>query len=151
MKLQLKILDPRIGTTWPLPSYGTAGSAGIDLRACLDTPTITIEAGQTVLVKTGISIYIADAGVAGMILPRSGLGHKHGIVLGNLVGLIDSDYQGELMVSVWNRSQTPFTLEAGERMAQYVLVPVLQAQFDIVDEFVASSRGDGGFGHTGRQ
>jgi dUTP pyrophosphatase len=151
MKLQLKILDPRIGTTWPLPSYGTAGSAGIDLRACLDAPTITIEAGQTVLVKTGISIYIADAGVAGMILPRSGLGHKHGIVLGNLVGLIDSDYQGELMVSVWNRSQTPFTLEAGERMAQYVLVPVLQAQFDIVDEFVASSRGDGGFGHTGRQ
>jgi len=151
MKLQLKILDPRIGSTWPLPSYGTAGSAGIDLRACLDAPTITIEAGQTVLVKTGISIYIADAGFAGMILPRSGLGHKHGIVLGNLVGLIDSDYQGELMVSVWNRSQTAFTLEAGERMAQYVLVPVLQAQFEIVDEFEASSRGEGGFGHTGRQ
>ncbi|MEY2862610.1 MAG: hypothetical protein RLY58_317 [Pseudomonadota bacterium] len=151
MKLQLKILDPRIGSTWPLPSYGTAGSAGIDLRACLDSDAITIDAGQTVLVKTGLSIYIADAGFAGMILPRSGLGHKHGIVLGNLVGLIDSDYQGELMVSVWNRSQTPFTLEAGERMAQYVLVPVLQAQFEIVDEFEASSRGEGGFGHTGRQ
>jgi dUTP pyrophosphatase len=151
MKLQLKILDPRIGSTWPLPSYGTAGSAGIDLRACLDSDAITIDAGQTVLVKTGLSIYIADAGFAGMILPRSGLGHKHGIVLGNLVGLIDSDYQGELMVSVWNRSQTPFTLEAGERMAQYVLVPVLQAQFEIVDAFEASSRGEGGFGHTGRQ
>jgi dUTP pyrophosphatase len=151
MKLQLKILDPRIGSTWPLPSYGTAGSAGIDLRACLDSDAITIDAGQTVLVKTGLSIYIADAGFAGMILPRSGLGHKHGIVLGNLVGLIDSDYQGELMVSIWNRSQTPFTLEAGERMAQYVLVPVLQAQFEIVDEFEASSRGEGGFGHTGRQ
>lgn len=151
MKLQLKIIDPRIGSTWPLPSYGTAGSAGIDLRACLDQDSIVIEAGQTVLVKTGISIYIEDTGFAGMLLPRSGLGHKHGIVLGNLVGLIDSDYQGELMVSVWNRSQTPFTLEAGERMAQYVLVPVVQAQFELVDEFAASSRGAGGFGHTGRQ
>lgn len=151
MKLQLKIIDPRIGSTWPLPSYGTAGSAGIDLRACLDQDSIVIEAGQTVLVKTGISIYIEDPGFAGMLLPRSGLGHKHGIVLGNLVGLIDSDYQGELMVSVWNRSEIPFTLEAGERMAQYVLVPVVQAQFDIVDEFAASSRGAGGFGHTGRQ
>jgi dUTP pyrophosphatase len=151
MKLQLKIIDPRIGSTWPLPSYGTAGSAGIDLRACLDQDSIVIEAGQTVLVKTGISIYIEDTGFAGMLLPRSGLGHKHGIVLGNLVGLIDSDYQGELMVSVWNRSEIPFTLEAGERMAQYVLVPVVQAQFDIVDEFAASSRGAGGFGHTGRQ
>lgn len=151
MNVQLKIMDARIGTTWPLPSYGTIGSAGIDLRACLDTDRIVIEAGQTVLVKTGIAIYIQDPSVAGLILPRSGLGHKHGIVLGNLVGLIDSDYQGELMVSVWNRSQTAFTLEAGERMAQYVLVPVLQTTFDIVTEFAASSRGDGGFGHTGTQ
>lgn len=151
MKLQVKILDSRLGTTWDMPRYATTGSAGLDLRACLDEPSIRIEAGQTVLVKTGLSIYIENPNYAGLILPRSGLGHKHGIVLGNLVGLIDSDYQGELMISVWNRGQTAFTLEAGERLAQYVLVPVVQAEFDIVDEFVASERGAGGFGHTGQQ
>ena len=150
MKLQLKILDARIGTTWPLPHHATAGSVGIDLRACLDE-SLVLKPGDTVLVKTGISIYIADPHYAGLILPRSGLGHKHGIVLGNLVGLIDSDYQGELMVSVWNRGQSSFTLEPGERMAQYVIVPVMQAQFDVVTEFEQSERGDGGFGHTGSQ
>jgi dUTP pyrophosphatase len=149
MKLQLKILDQRIGTTWPLPAHATQGSAGIDLRACLDE-AIVLQPNTTVLVKTGMSIYIQDTGYAGMILPRSGLGHKHGIVLGNLVGLIDSDYQGELMVSVWNRGTTAFTLEPGERMAQYVLVPIMQTSFDIVEEFVESRRGAGGFGHTGR-
>jgi dUTP pyrophosphatase len=149
MKLQLKILDQRIGTTWPLPAHATQGSAGIDLRACLDE-AIVLQPNTTVLVKTGMSIYIQDTGYAGMILPRSGLGHKHGIVLGNLVGLIDSDYQGELMVSVWNRGTTAFTLEPGERMAQYVLVPIMQTSFDIVEEFVESGRGAGGFGHTGR-
>ena len=132
-----------------MPTYATAGSAGLDLRACVEESTV-IEPGQTVLVKTGLSIYIEDSNFAGLILPRSGLGHKHGIVLGNLVGLIDSDYQGELMVSVWNRSQTAFSLEPGERLAQYVLVPVIQAQFDIVDEFEATERGAGGFGHTGK-
>lgn len=150
MKLQLKILDPRIGTTWPLPNYATSGSAGIDLRACLEE-AVVLQPNQTVLVKTGMAVYIADPNYAGLILPRSGLGHKHGIVLGNLVGLIDSDYQGELMVSVWNRSQQPFTLEPGERMAQYVLVPVQHAAFELVDEFDHSARGTGGFGHTGRQ
>lgn len=150
MKLQLKILDPRIGTTWPLPNYATSGSAGIDLRACLDE-AVVLRPNQTILVKTGMAVYIADPNYAGLILPRSGLGHKHGIVLGNLVGLIDSDYQGELMVSVWNRSQQPFTLEPGERMAQYVLVPVQHAAFELVDEFDHSARGTGGFGHTGRQ
>lgn len=150
MKVQVKVLDPRLGTEWAMPSYATTGSAGLDLRACLDEP-LTIEAGQTVLVKTGLSIYIADPHYAGLILPRSGLGHKHGIVLGNLVGLIDSDYQGELMISVWNRGQTAFTLDVGERLAQYVIVPVMQAEFDIVDEFVATERGAGGFGHTGQQ
>ncbi|MGE8549279.1 MAG: dUTP diphosphatase [Acinetobacter calcoaceticus] len=149
MKVQVKLLDPRLGKEWPLPSYATAGSAGLDLRACVDE-AIDIEPGQTVLVKTGMAIYIHDVNFAGLILPRSGLGHKHGIVLGNLVGLIDSDYQGELMVSVWNRSQTAFSLEPGERLAQYVLVPVVQAQFDIVDEFEATERGAGGFGHTGK-
>ncbi len=150
MKLQLKILDPRIGTTWPLPAHATHGSAGIDLRACLDE-AIALQPNATALVKTGMAIYIEDTGYAGLILPRSGLGHKHGIVLGNLVGLIDSDYQGELMVSVWNRGTTAFTLEPGERMAQYVLVPIMQTSFDIVEEFVESGRGAGGFGHTGRQ
>ncbi|WP_180000257.1 dUTP diphosphatase [Acinetobacter sp. YH12239] len=150
MKVQVKVLDQRLGQEWPLPTYATTGSAGLDLRACVDE-AITIEPGQTVLVKTGMAIYIEDPSYAGLILPRSGLGHKHGIVLGNLVGLIDSDYQGELMVSVWNRSQNAFTLEPGERLAQYVLVPVLQAEFDLVDEFKASERGDGGFGHTGKQ
>ena len=150
MKVQVKILDQRLGNEWPLPSYATAGSAGLDLRACVDE-AIQIEPGQTVLVKTGMAIYIHDSAFAGLILPRSGLGHKHGIVLGNLVGLIDSDYQGELMVSVWSRGQQSFTLEPGERLAQYVLVPVVQAEFEQVDEFVATDRGAGGFGHTGKQ
>ena len=149
MKLQVKILDSRLGTTWPLPHHATAGSACIDLRACLDEPLL-LQPNSTVLVKTGLAIYIADPHYAGLILPRSGLGHKHGIVLGNLVGLIDSDYQGELMVSVWNRGTGDFMLEPGERMAQYMLVPVIQAQFDIVTEFEQSERGSGGFGHTGR-
>lgn len=149
MKVQVKVLDSRLGNEWSMPTYATTGSAGLDLRACVDAATV-IEPGQTVLVKTGLSIYIEDPHFAGLILPRSGLGHKHGIVLGNLVGLIDSDYQGELMVSVWNRSQTAFSLEPGERLAQYVLVPVMQAQFDIVNEFEATERGAGGFGHTGQ-
>lgn len=150
MKVQVKLLDPRLGKEWPLPSYATAGSAGLDLRACLEE-AIDIEPGQTVLVKTGMAIYIHDVNFAGLILPRSGLGHKHGIVLGNLVGLIDSDYQGELMVSVWNRGQTTFRLEPGERLAQYVLVPVVQAEFEQVEEFEETLRGAGGFGHTGKQ
>lgn len=150
MKVQVKLLDPRLGKEWPLPSYATAGSAGLDLRACLDE-AIEIEPCQTVLVKTGMAIYIHDVNFAGLILPRSGLGHKHGIVLGNLVGLIDSDYQGELMVSVWNRGQTTFRLEPGERLAQYVLVPVVQAEFEQVEEFEETLRGAGGFGHTGKQ
>lgn len=150
MKVQVKLLDPRVGKEWPLPTYATAGSAGLDLRACLDD-AIEIEPGQTVLVKTGMAIYIQDTQFAGMILPRSGLGHKHGIVLGNLVGLIDSDYQGELMISVWNRGQTTFRLEPGERLAQYVLVPVVQAEFEQVEDFVATDRGAGGFGHSGKQ
>ncbi|KQW98122.1 dUTP diphosphatase [Acinetobacter sp. I-MWF] len=149
MKVQVKVLDQRLGQEWPMPTYATTGSAGLDLRACVEE-AIQIEPGQTVLVKTGMAIYIEDTNFAGLVLPRSGLGHKHGIVLGNLVGLIDSDYQGELMVSVWNRGQTTFTLEPGERLAQYVLVPVVQAQFDIVNEFEATERGAGGFGHTGK-
>lgn len=149
MKVQIKVLDPRWGEAWPLPNYATQGSAGLDLRACIDE-AITVEAGQTVLIKTGLSIYIADPQFAGLILPRSGLGHKHGIVLGNLVGLIDSDYQGELMISVWNRGQTAFTVEPGERLAQYVIVPVVQVEFEQVTEFVATTRGTGGFGHTGK-
>ena len=151
MKLQLKVLDPRIGTTWPLPTYATSGSAGIDLRACLDQ-AVVLEPNQTILVKTGMAVYIADPSYAGLILPRSGLGHKHGIVLGNLVGLIDSDYQGELMVSVWNRGTGDFMLEPGERMAQYVVVPVARPEFEVVTEFSdTSARGAGGFGHSGRQ
>lgn len=150
MKVQVKVLDARLGQKWALPSYATTGSAGLDLRACLDE-AIDIAAGETVLVKTGLAIYIEDSNFAGLILPRSGLGHKHGIVLGNLVGLIDSDYQGELMVSVWNRGKNSFRLEPGERLAQYVLVPVVQAEFEQVDEFVATERGAGGFGHTGKQ
>ncbi|WP_173913078.1 dUTP diphosphatase [Acinetobacter sp. Marseille-Q1618] len=149
MKVQVKILDSRLGQEWPMPTYATTGSAGLDLRACVEQAT-QIEPGQTVLVKTGLAIYIQDPSFAGLVLPRSGLGHKHGIVLGNLVGLIDSDYQGELMVSVWNRGQTTFTLEPGERLAQYVLVPVVQAEFDLVNEFEATARGAGGFGHTGK-
>lgn len=149
-QIDLKILDKRIGTTFPLPTYATIGSAGLDLRACLDQP-LTVEAGQTVLIPTGISIYIADPHLAAVILPRSGLGHKNGIVLGNLVGLIDSDYQGPLMVSLWNRSDTPFTIEIGDRIAQLVFVPVVQAQFNIVEEFNQTERGEGGFGHSGKQ
>lgn len=149
MKVQVKVLDARLGQEWALPAYATTGSAGLDLRACLDE-AIEIAAGETVLVKTGLAIYIEDPNFAGLILPRSGLGHKHGIVLGNLVGLIDSDYQGELMISVWNRGQNTFRLEPGERLAQYVLVPVVQAEFEQVSEFVATERGAGGFGHTGQ-
>jgi dUTP pyrophosphatase len=147
-KVALKVLDQRMKDQ--LPAYGTPGSAGLDLRACIDT-AITIEPGQTVLVPTGIAIHIADPGYAAMILPRSGLGHKNGIVLGNLVGLIDSDYQGQLMVSTWNRSQTAFTLNPMDRLAQLVIVPVMQVEFDVVDEFGDSSRGEGGFGSTGKQ
>ncbi len=149
MKLQVKVLDKRIGTEFPLPSYATAGSAGLDLRACISEP-LTIEAGETKLIGTGLALYIQDSAYAGLVLPRSGLGHKHGIVLGNLVGLIDSDYQGELMLSCWNRGQQPFTIQVGERLAQYVLVPVIQADLTVVDEFVATERGAGGFGHSGR-
>lgn len=148
-KLQVKVLDPRIGDTIPMPEYATTGSAGLDLRACLDE-AVTLNPGDTVLIKTGLSIYIEDPSLAGFILPRSGLGHKHGIVLGNLVGLIDSDYQGELMVSCWNRGNTPFTVEIGERLAQFVLVPVVQAEFEIVKDFTETERGAGGFGHSGR-
>lgn len=149
MKLQVKILNPRIGRDIPLPAYATAGSAGLDLRACLDEP-LTLEPGRTALIGTGMAVYIGDPGYAGMILPRSGLGHKHGIVLGNLVGLIDSDYQGELMISCWNRGTAAFTIQPGERIAQYVLVPVLQASLELVQEFGDSQRGEGGFGHSGR-
>ncbi|WP_312271243.1 dUTP diphosphatase [Pseudomonas sp.] len=146
--LQAKILDPRLGTDFPLPAYATSGSAGLDLRAMLKDD-ITLKPGQTVLIPTGLSIYIADPGLAALVLPRSGLGHKHGIVLGNLVGLIDSDYQGELMVSCWNRGQTTFTITVGERIAQLMLVPVVQAHFKLVDEFEQTERGAGGFGHSG--
>ena len=146
--LQLKILDKKIGTEIPMPEYATNGSAGLDLRACIDEP-IELNPGQTVLISTGLSIFIEDPGLAATILPRSGLGHKHGIVLGNLVGLIDSDYQGELMVSCWNRGDTSFTVTPGERIAQLVVLPVVQVEFQIVDEFKASDRGEGGFGSTG--
>lgn len=147
-KIDLKILDPRIGDQFPLPQYATEGSAGLDLRACLDE-ALVVKPGETHLVSTGLSIHIADPGLAATILPRSGLGHKHGIVLGNLVGLIDSDYQGELMVSVWNRGQATFTIEPGDRIAQLVFVPVVQAEFNLVNDFDASRRGEGGFGHSG--
>lgn len=147
--LKARILDSRLGNEFPLPTYATAGSAGIDLRACLDGSLI-LEPGQTELLPTGLAIHIADPTLAAMILPRSGLGHKHGIVLGNLVGLIDSDYQGQLMVSCWNRGNTTFTVQPGERIAQLVLVPVVKADFEIVDSFEESDRGEGGFGHSGR-
>ena len=147
MKLDLKILDARMRDY--LPAYATPGSAGLDLRACIDAPLV-LNPGETTLVPTGLAIHLADPGHAAMILPRSGLGHKHGVVLGNLVGLIDSDYQGELMISTWNRGQTAFTLNPFERVAQLVIVPVVQAQINIVDEFTASDRGAGGFGSTGR-
>lgn len=149
-KIDLKIVDSRIGTEFPLPTYATSGSAGLDLRACLDG-ALELNPGQTLLVPTGIAIHIADPTLAAVILPRSGLGHKHGVVLGNLVGLIDSDYQGQLMVSVWNRGQHPFTIEPGERLAQMVFVPVVQAEFNLVESFEVSDRGEGGFGHSGRQ
>ena len=145
--IDLKILDPRIAGQ--LPAYATPGSAGLDLRACLDAPLL-LEPGQTQLIPTGLAIHIEDSGLAAMILPRSGLGHKHGIVLGNLVGLIDSDYQGPLMVSCWNRGHTTFTVQPFERIAQLVIVPVVQATFKLVDDFAASDRGAGGFGSTGR-
>ena len=145
--IDVKVLDPRLAGQ--MPSYATPGSAGLDLRACVDAP-LHLEPGQTVLISTGLSIHIADPGLAAMILPRSGLGHKHGIVLGNLVGLIDSDYQGPLMVSCWNRGHTTFTVQPFERIAQLVIVPVVQATFKLVDDFDASDRGAGGFGSTGR-
>ncbi|GAB7218740.1 dUTP diphosphatase [Vibrio comitans] len=148
-KIDLKILDSRIGKQFPLPQYATEGSAGLDLRACLDEALI-VTPGQTHLVPTGLAIHIGDPSLAATILPRSGLGHKHGIVLGNLVGLIDSDYQGQLMVSVWNRGQDTFTIEPGDRIAQLVFVPVVQAEFNLVEDFNASDRGAGGFGHSGK-
>ncbi|MFO1435318.1 MAG: dUTP diphosphatase [Gammaproteobacteria bacterium] len=148
-RIELKILDPRVGAELALPQHATDGSAGMDLRACLDS-TLTLAPGDTQLIPTGIAIHIGDPGLAAVILPRSGLGHKHGIVLGNLVGLIDSDYQGQLFVSCWNRGKESFNIQPGERIAQLVFVPVVRAQFDIVNEFAASERGAGGFGHTGR-
>jgi dUTP pyrophosphatase len=149
-KVELKILDKRIGKEFPLPRYATGGSAGMDLYACLDEH-LHVEPGQTHLVPTGIAIHIGDTNLAAVLLPRSGLGHKHGIVLGNLVGLIDSDYQGQIFVSVWNRGHAPFTIEPGDRICQMVFVPVVQADFEIVDDFEASHRGVGGFGHTGKK
>ena len=149
LNVQVKILNPKIGDAIPLPEYATSGSAGLDIRACLDE-ALPVAPGETHLIPSGIAIYIGDPGYAAMLLPRSGLGHKHGIVLGNLVGLIDSDYQGELMISCWNRGQQVFTIEPGERIAQLIIVPVMQAQFEVVKEFVSSDRGSGGFGHSGR-
>jgi len=149
-KIKLKILDTRIGNDFPLPNYATQGSAGLDLRACVESTT-EVAPGETILIPTGISIFIDDPALAAVILPRSGLGHKHGIVLGNLVGLIDSDYQGPLMVSMWNRGNQSFTVEPGDRIAQLVFVPVVQADFEVVEEFTNSDRGEGGFGHTGQQ
>ncbi len=149
-RVQLKILDTRIGKEFPLPSYATAGSAGLDLVACLDEH-LAIDPGEAHLIPTGIAIHIADPGLAAVILPRSGLGHRHGIVLGNLVGLIDADYQGQLLVSCWNRGRTRFIVEPGDRIAQMVFVPVARAEFEIVQQFDTSERGDGGFGHSGRK
>jgi dUTP diphosphatase len=148
-KIALKILDSRIGSEFPLPTYATSGSAGMDLRACIDN-SMSLEPGETKLIPTGIAIHIADSSLAATILPRSGLGHKHGIVLGNLVGLIDSDYQGQIFISCWNRGETAFEINPGDRMAQLVFLPVVQADFDIVDDFDDSVRGEGGFGHSGR-
>jgi dUTP pyrophosphatase len=148
-EIELKILDDRLGNDFPLPDYATPGSAGMDLRAMLQEP-LEIAPGQTELIPTGIAMHIADPSLAAVILPRSGLGHKHGIVLGNLVGLIDSDYQGQLFVSCWNRGDTAFRMEIGERLAQLVIVPVVQARFNIVEEFDESHRGEGGFGSSGR-
>ena len=148
--VQLRTLDPRIGREIPLPEYATDGSAGLDLRACVDGPT-TIGPGETRLVATGLAIHIADPGYAAVIVPRSGLGHRHGIVLGNLVGLIDSDYQGEVLISCWNRGNEPYVVEPGDRIAQLVVVPVARARFELVKEFAETKRGAGGFGHTGRR
>ena len=148
-RVRLKVLDPKIGKQIPLPKRGTGGSAGVDLRACLDEP-LTLPPGGCELIHTGIAIHLEDPGLAAAILPRSGLGHKHGIVLGNLVGLIDSDYQGELLISCWNRGSEPFRIEPGERIAQLVIVPVVRADFEVVESFTESARGVGGFGHTGR-
>jgi dUTP pyrophosphatase len=147
--LKVRILDARIGKEFPLPQYATAGSAGLDLRACLKRP-LELEPGRAELIPTGLAIYVQDPGLAAVILPRSGLGHKHGIVLGNLVGLIDSDYQGQLMVSCWNRGREPYTVQPGERIAQLIVVPVVQVELEVVEDFTASSRGAGGFGHSGR-
>ena len=149
-KIQLKILDPRLGNEFPLPHYATDGSAGMDMRACLDAP-LELAPGDAHLIPTGLAIHVADTGLAAVLLPRSGLGHKHGVVLGNLVGLIDSDYQGQVFVSCWNRGEKTFLVEPGERIAQMVIVPVVRAEFEIVEDFDASERGAGGFGHTGRQ
>ncbi|MGH8278223.1 MAG: dUTP diphosphatase [Gammaproteobacteria bacterium] len=149
MRVKLKLLDARIGREFPLPEYATAGSAGLDLRACLKE-TLTLAPGASALIPSGLAIYIADPGYAAMLLPRSGLGHKHGIVLGNLVGLIDSDYQGEVLISCWNRGQASFAMQPGERIAQLVIVPVVQANFEVVEDFTRSTRGAGGFGHSGK-
>jgi dUTP pyrophosphatase len=148
-KIQLKILDARLGNEFPLPHYATDGSAGMDMRACLDEP-LQLAPGDTHLIPTGLAIHVEDSGLAAVLLPRSGLGHKHGVVLGNLVGLIDSDYQGQVFVSCWNRGEKTFIVEPGERIAQMVIVPVVRAEFDIVEDFDTSDRGAGGFGHTGR-
>jgi dUTP pyrophosphatase len=146
--IELKILDPRVGDSIPLPHYATGGSAGLDMRACIDAP-LTVEPGDTVLVPTGLAIHVADPQLAAVLLPRSGLGHKHGLVLGNLTGLIDSDYQGQVFISCWNRGKKPYAVQPGERIAQMVFVPVEQVRFEVVDEFHASDRGAGGFGHSG--
>jgi dUTP pyrophosphatase len=147
--VQVKILNPKVGTTFPMPMYATDGSAGLDLRACIEE-ALVVEPQQTILIPTGLAVYIEQPHLAGLILPRSGLGHKHGIVLGNLVGLIDADYQGELQISCWNRSQQAFTIQPGERIAQFVIVPVVHADFNIVEEFDLTDRGTGGFGSSGR-
>jgi deoxyuridine 5'-triphosphate nucleotidohydrolase len=147
--IQIKAMDPRLGKEFPLPDYATTGSAGMDLRACLDE-SLVLAAGQTRLIPTGFAMHMGDSGLAAVILPRSGLGHKHGIVLGNLVGLIDSDYQGQVFVSCWNRSDQPFTIEPGDRIAQLVFLPVVRIEWEPVEEFAQSDRGAGGFGHTGQ-
>jgi dUTP pyrophosphatase len=147
-RLKVRILDARLGSDYPLPQYATSGSAGLDLRACIDGP-LRLEPGRAELIPTGMSIHLEDPGLAAVILPRSGLGHKHGVVLGNLVGLIDSDYQGPLMVSCWNRGSEPFTVNPGDRIAQLVIVPVVQVDFELVEDFAATTRGAGGFGSSG--
>ena len=147
--LQVRILDARLGREFPLPAYATDGSAGLDLRACLEAPLL-LAAGKAELIPTGLAIHLGDPALAAVILPRSGLGHRHGVVLGNLVGLIDSDYQGQLMVSCWNRATEPFTIRPGERIAQLVVVPIVQVQLEVVTDFAASARGAGGFGHSGQ-